>query len=163
MYRDEFRKVWRFLYRLGARGALADDLTHDVFLTAWRRFDSYDPAKAAGPWLKGIAWRIAVGHRRLHMQQKEVAEEAIERRDGGESPDLALSQKQAQQLFAEGMAMLDLEKRTVITLHDLEGHTIPEVAEIMGTPVATAYSRLRLGREQLASALRRLELTRGVA
>jgi RNA polymerase sigma-70 factor (ECF subfamily) len=43
-------------------------------------------------------------------------------------------------------------------MHDLEGQTVPEIAAALGVPVATAYSRLRLAREDVAAALKRLRL-----
>jgi RNA polymerase sigma-70 factor (ECF subfamily) len=53
---------------------------------------------------------------------------------------------------------LDLDRRAVLVMHDLEGQTVPEIAAALGVPVATAYSRLRLAREDVAAALKRLRL-----
>lgn len=165
IYRAELRTVWRFLHRLGVRGAALDDLTHDVFLTAWRRIDTYQPERAAAPWLKGIAWRVALDQRRLHSQRHEQLTEAAgaDAAHPDRLPDEQLSGRQTQGLLDEALTQLDVVKRTVLVLHDLEGHTIPEIAELMESPVPTAYSRLRLARAELRSAVNRLRVTRGLA
>ncbi len=163
LYRAEFRSVWKFLYQLGARGSWADDLTHDVFLTAFRRFHTYDPSCSAKAWLRGIAWRIAADHRRLRFHQREVGEEEGEQiESGGLALDEEIARQQARQLLDDALARLDTVKRAVFVMHELEGMTVPEIAEAMGAGVPTTYSRLRLAREQLASAVKQLRLLRGM-
>jgi RNA polymerase sigma-70 factor (ECF subfamily) len=46
-------------------------------------------------------------------------------------------------------------------LHDVEGHSIPDVASTLGIPLNTAYSRLRLAREQFAKSMQRLRSRQG--
>jgi RNA polymerase sigma-70 factor (ECF subfamily) len=41
-------------------------------------------------------------------------------------------------------------------MHDLDEVGMPEVAETLGIPLNTGYSRLRLARKELAEAVRRL-------
>ena len=51
---------------------------------------------------------------------------------------------------------LELDRRAVLVMHDIEGHPVPEVAAALTIPIATAYSRLRLAREDVAAAIKRL-------
>ena len=46
--------------------------------------------------------------------------------------------------------LLDDDKRAVLVLYEIEGLTMTEVAEIVGCPLQTAYSRLHAARERLA-------------
>jgi RNA polymerase sigma-70 factor (ECF subfamily) len=48
-------------------------------------------------------------------------------------------------------------------MHDLEGFAMPEIAHALGIPLNTGYSRLRLAREELADAVRRLRREAGAA
>jgi RNA polymerase sigma-70 factor (ECF subfamily) len=41
-------------------------------------------------------------------------------------------------------------------MHDIDGHAVPEIAAALAIPVPTAYSRLRLAREDVAAAVKRL-------
>jgi hypothetical protein len=56
---------------------------------------------------------------------------------------------------------LEIERRAVFVLHEIDGCPMPEVARALSIPVNTAYSRLRLAREQFQTALRRERLRRG--
>ena len=56
---------------------------------------------------------------------------------------------------------LDLDRRAIITMHDLYGHPIPEVATALAIPLNTAYSRLRLARQDFLAAVARRRSTRG--
>lgn len=49
---------------LPARGDLVDDLFQETMLVAWRRLDEYDRSRPFGPWLRGIASRLALAHHR---------------------------------------------------------------------------------------------------
>ncbi|MFO0871073.1 MAG: sigma-70 family RNA polymerase sigma factor [Pirellulales bacterium] len=44
--------------------AVADDLFQETMLTAWRKIDQYDRTRPFGPWLRGIAGRLVLAHRR---------------------------------------------------------------------------------------------------
>jgi RNA polymerase sigma-70 factor (ECF subfamily) len=56
---------------------------------------------------------------------------------------------------------LELGRRAVFILHELDDQPMPEVAKALGIPLNTAYSRLRLAREHFASALQRARRRRG--
>ncbi len=162
LYRSEFRGVWSFLRRLGARASMVDDLTHDVFLTAYQRLHTFDASRPVGPWLRGIAWKIAADHRRLHFHEREIGSE-VEASAPQAAPDELLAQKQAQQMLDEALLSLDFEKRTVFVFHDIEGQSVPDIAALIDVPVSTTYSRLRLAREQMSAAVHRIRLRRGIA
>ena len=51
---------------------------------------------------------------------------------------------------------VDIGRRAVFILADLEGRAVPEIATELGIPLNTAYSRLRLAREEFAAAALRL-------
>ena len=61
----------------------------------------------------------------------------------------------------EALETLDLERRAVIVMHDWDGEPMPEVARALGIPLNTAYSRLRLARQDLGVAVKRVSRTRG--
>jgi RNA polymerase sigma-70 factor (ECF subfamily) len=55
----------------------------------------------------------------------------------------------------ELLAELDDDKRAVLVLYEIEGLTMREVAEVVGCPLQTAYSRLHAGRDLLRIAWER--------
>src|SRR5262249_19111441 len=64
IYEREAPYVWRTLRRLGVRARDLEDVTHDAFMAAYRRFDDYDAARAIRPWLFGFAFRLAADYRK---------------------------------------------------------------------------------------------------
>jgi RNA polymerase sigma-70 factor (ECF subfamily) len=44
--------------------AAADDLFQETLLTAWRNLDRFDKSRPFGPWLRGIAAKLVLAHRR---------------------------------------------------------------------------------------------------
>ncbi len=56
---------------------------------------------------------------------------------------------------------LDLDRRVVFILHDLEEQPMSEIAAALDVPAKTLYSRLASAREQFTAAVRRLRLQRG--
>lgn len=157
IYVQNFRYVWRQLRRLRIAEAELPDVTHDVFVIVHRRLDSFDRSRPMRPWLFGILFRVAAGHRRLFRQSRELLPAvAVEPEDPGPRPDEALSDRQARAVAARAMAALDERLRHVLELHDLGGRAVPEIAEALNIPVKTVYTRLRIARERLATAANRL-------
>jgi RNA polymerase sigma-70 factor (ECF subfamily) len=54
-----------------------------------------------------------------------------------------------------------IERRGVFILHELEECPMKEVASLLGIPLFTAYSKLRVAREEFAAAVRRLQARKG--
>jgi RNA polymerase sigma-70 factor (ECF subfamily) len=132
-----------------------EDKVHDVFLVAHRRRESYDPARPLRAWLAGISVRVAMDHRRLACQRREVARETIEAVDERRGPEAAFAQRQARELVAGALDELPEEQRIVFVLREIEGFSMPEIAAMVEAPLNTLYSRLRLGRERFCAAIRR--------
>lgn len=155
-YRAEAPYVLRLLKRLGVRDGNLEDVAHDVFLAAYRRFDEYDATRPVRPWLFGFAYRVAADHRRLFRHKYESYEE-VETPDLARLPDEELAVRQARQLILRVFDELDFERRAILIMHDLEEQAVPEIARAFGIPLNTAYSRLRLARRDFESALRRID------
>ncbi len=162
LFEEHFTYVLRSLRRLGIRGADLEDLTHEVFVTVYRRLADYDPTRPIRPWLFGVALRIAAAHRRLARNKLEVlgSEEASGVADDVPLPDQRLSLHQDRALVIEALDAVELDRRAVFVMHDLDGTTVPEIAHSLGIPLNTAYSRLRLAREDFKAAVQRLRLRR---
>ena len=153
-YDTEFEGVWLYSRRLGVPAADVEDAVHDVFVVAHRRYASYDSTRPLGPWLLGIAFRVAAQWRRQRRHEVGLDETGRELPDAGQGPDDAVAALQVQSQLQAALGALDLPQRAVVVMHDLHGMSAPEIAEELSIPLNTVYSRLRLGRSKLAVALR---------
>lgn len=160
LYRAEVKVVYGFLWKLGAHEAFMDDLVHDVFITAARRWSTYDPSRPVRPWLLGIAFRVFSDARK---RERPTVSEVPELVDPAPGPDETVARVQARKVLHRALATLPEERRTAFVLHELEGLSVKEVSEIMQAPAPTTYSRLTAAREGLLRAIeqfRRDETTR---
>lgn len=146
VYDREFDYVWRSLGRLGVPHDDLGDATHDVFLVLYRRWNDVDRSLPLRPWLFGVARRVAAG---LRAKRRELPSDVEVR--APEDPNAA-----KRDLLWKALDTLDDDRRTVVILHDLEGHTGAKIAALLGIPVNTVHSRLRLARADLVVAVRKL-------
>jgi RNA polymerase sigma-70 factor, ECF subfamily len=157
LYRAELAYVLRTLRRLGVPAADVEDAAHDVFVAAFRRGDDRDPGRPVRPWLFGIAYRVVGNYRQKAFRQREVPAEGREPRDARPTPAEDAEQSEQRELVLRALDSLDLEHRAVAVLHELDGLAAPAIAETLGIPLNTVYSRARNARRKLLDAVRTLQ------
>jgi RNA polymerase sigma factor (sigma-70 family) len=150
---------------LGDRHA-ADDAFQATFLVLLRQAGTIRKRESVGPWLHGVAHRVAASarsaaaRRRVHERQwfdrrQETTSKAVHMRD---SQDFEL----AETIHAE-LDRLPERYRAPIVLCDLEEHSLDEAARQLGWPLGTVKSRLNRGRQQLRDRLVRRGIAPAVA
>jgi len=146
------------LRRLGIPERDLEDVTHDVFLVVHRHLHDYDPARPIRPWLFGIAVRVSLAYRRRAGFQREDirADVDLHAADLGPAPDERLDRERSRRLVLAALESLGYERRAVLVMHDIDGHSMPDIALALGIPLNTGYSRLRLARVDFENAVRRL-------
>ncbi len=136
--------MWRVIRHLGVQEADVPDVCQEVFVVVHRRLADFQGRSSVKTWLYGICIRVASQYRRKAYVKRErpVAEIEIGGRDEASARDARLT-------LARLLDRLDDEKREVVVLYEIEGMRMREVAEVLGCPLQTAYSRLHAGRHQL--------------
>lgn len=162
VYDAHFRVVWQALRRFGVRERDLDDAAHDVFIVVHRRLGDFDAGRPIRPWLMGIAVRVASDARRRSQTRHEVVSDDVDAEPNrlpqgtpahGVRADRVLDDKERRALLYRALDTLDFDRRTVVVLHDLEGHAMPEIAAALETNINTLYARLQKGRVQLKAAV----------
>ncbi|MFZ5471030.1 MAG: RNA polymerase sigma factor, partial [Myxococcota bacterium] len=134
VYEQELSYVHHSLRRLGVPPKDADDLTQEVFVTAFQKFDAYDRARPLRPWLFGIAFRVASGFRNQVRHEREVPGELPELEDPGSAPDEAVAARQARELVLRALEPLHPDRKAIFILHDIDGCSVPQAAEALAVP-----------------------------
>ncbi len=161
IFTTEFSYVCHSLRRLGAPLRDIEDLAHDVFVVVVRHLPDYDRARPIRPWLFGIAFRVALDHRRLARHAFEVVGTECDVADEAPGADDGLATKEASQLVTEALAAIDIDRKAVFLMHDLDGHSAREIAAALSMPINTVFSRLRVARMEFKASIERIRLRRG--
>lgn len=160
LFHDHASYVWNSLRRLGVPESERDDLTQEVFMTVHALRENFDASRAFRPWAFGIAYRIVLRHRRARGKDA-IPRDDIDIVDPAPTPQESLDAKQTQARVTAALARLEVHRRAVFIMKDIDGHSIPEIATELGIGLNTAYSRLRLAREDFAAELRRASAAMG--
>ncbi|MBL8620595.1 MAG: sigma-70 family RNA polymerase sigma factor [Myxococcales bacterium] len=151
--------VFRSLRALGVHEANLDDAVQDVFLVVHRRLADFEGRSAITTWLYGIARRVAADYRRRRPLGTGPLATVVEVADRGPAPSETLARREAARTVMEILEAMEPDKREVFALMELEQLSAPVVAEMIGVPLNTVYSRLRLARARFEQALARLAAT----
>lgn len=156
--------VQRVLRRYGVADGDLADACQDVFVVVHRKLDEFEGRAAFRTWLYAISRRTAFGyHRRGFCHREQAWAPERETADGAASQFEALARKRAALVLESALESLSVSKREVYVLHDLEERAMPEVAQMLGCPVQTAYARLYAARRELHGSLRRAGWALGLA
>jgi RNA polymerase sigma factor (sigma-70 family) len=136
---------------------LADDLTAETFLIAFRSRDRYDLGQPdARPWLYGIAANLVRGHQRTEIRQyRALARTGLDPAlaDHGDRVTARVAAAGHVRALAGVLARLTAGEREVLTLVSQAQLSYPEVARALGIPIGTVRSRLHSARSRIRKAL----------
>jgi RNA polymerase sigma-70 factor, ECF subfamily len=157
IYAEGFPFVFRVLRSLGVTPVRLEDAAQDVFTVVHRRLGDFERRSSVRTWLFGIAQRVASDYRRSERRKPThleplPADLSCERA----SPHADLEAQRAADFVDAFLRSLSEEKRAFFALAFLEEMPATEVAEALGIPLNTVYSRIRSLRAELAKALKRL-------
>lgn len=151
-YREHLGWMLNTVRRLGISPGEQEDVAHDVFSTAWKRLDTWEPSRPMRPWLFGIAFRL-VANRKANKSLNAVVGEPEPRTEqpGAHRPDELLESEVTRAHILKALDALPLEQRALFVGHDIDQTPINELAGSLEVPINTAHSRLRLARKKFQS------------
>lgn len=148
---DHHRSIYNYVVRIVGEPALAEDLTQETFLRAYRALGRLPEDANHRAWLFRIATNAATDEiRRRKRRPLELLGLAPTLRAAGESED----QKLGRMCLTDAMAELDVHHRIILNLFEFGGLNAPEVAEALGIRAEAARKRRQRARQALARILR---------
>lgn len=143
---QHFASVWRALRRLGVHAGSADDDAQRVFLALSQRIHEVEPGFER-QYLLGIAVKVAANARRRQARNVEDPSDVLDQQHAAHGdPETLLQDAQRRRRLDEALASFAPEQREVFVLYELEGFSLPEIAQALQVPLGTATSRLRRAR-----------------
>jgi len=155
-------QIKRLAFRLTGNTHDAEDLIQEFLIKIYPHKASLDLSNKSRSWITKVIYNTYIDlWRKKRNSPLELAESYCisERSDEIDefnahvcttlNPQTLISLSQSQRQLTEFLFLLSNEHRIVITMHDIEGYTLPELTEIINTPLGTLKSRLHRGREKL--------------
>jgi RNA polymerase sigma-70 factor, ECF subfamily len=152
-YRDP---IFRFAYRLLGSVEIAEDVTHDCFLSLIRKPENFRPERASlKTYLFAAVRNLALKHFRDYGRETgldDVNEEPIDPPRRG--PLRKVLEDELATQVREAVLSLPPLQREALILFEYEGLSLNEVAEVAGTDAGAIKARLYRAREGLRRMLR---------
>ena len=151
-----FEFVWKCARGLGARPDEIDDVAQDVFLVVQRRHGELREQRLARSWIYSITRRVVSTHRRRRRAHDSRAEPDVDSLfSPDESPHALAEHNREVRLLSALLDAMDERKREVFVLSEILEMSGREIAETIGVPMNTVYSRLRAARDEFDAAAQR--------
>ena len=144
------------LRRYTGDAAVAEDLMQETLLRAMEGLARYEGRASLATWLFSIASRVAADHFRAPHRRSRIVEisECGEPADDGLPIDQRLVEREMNSCVRDVIDGLPPSCRDALLLHEFEGMTAAQVAEVLECSLATAKIRIHRARERLRAALR---------
>jgi len=141
--------LYSFAYRLCQNTDSAEELVQLLLTRLFPKLEELERVESLRPWLTRSLYNLYVDtyrkqQRTLAIISPEEIPENILSKEKTPYENIELSHNQ--QVITAAMQQLNDEQRLVMLLHDAEGYSLNELAEILQTPIGTLKSRLHRGR-----------------
>jgi len=142
-------RLYRYLVRLTANPAVAEDLFQETWLKVITRIHRYDERRPIEPWLFAVARNLAIDHLRKASPESldepsESGETRIARLGADEPGSLErLLEQERRGLLERKLEALPALYREALSLRFEEEMTFEEIAEVLSAPVSTVKSRVQ--------------------
>ncbi|MDQ3809044.1 MAG: sigma-70 family RNA polymerase sigma factor, partial [Chloroflexota bacterium] len=168
VYERHSRAVYSLALRLLGDAPAAEEVVQETFLKLWRQPSAYQPSRG-----RLVAWLLSVAHhhavdvlRRRQLEQRRRVSAAPSANGDGLAdmldsfgltsaegdPQAGVGALEQRQMVGRALAGLPDEQRLPLELAYFRGLTQHEIATLLGQPLGTIKTRMRLGLQQLRNA-----------
>jgi RNA polymerase sigma-70 factor, ECF subfamily len=154
-------EYFNFVYHLGCSilgdPGEADDAAQETFIRALRCLTRYQPGTNFKAWLARIAVNICRSRQRK-ARTRQMLQDALQLRwrlqpPKEQNPEEAVLFSEGQRGLRQAVEALPDKFRIPVLLRYVHGMSVPEIAEVLGAPEGTLYSRLHYAHRQLRQRL----------
>lgn len=153
---DRFgRLVYSMAYNVLGDGALAEEVTQDVFIRVWERGETYQPSQGrVGAWLTSLARNRAIDVYRSRKVRPEGNLVGFPVEDALDLPDEAnvegaVDAIDLRRRLHKALSQLPEAQRVALSYAFFRGYSHGEIAETLKEPLGTVKTRIRLAMQKL--------------
>lgn len=157
LMRGHVRPLYRYAYRWTGDVDQAEDLVQETLTRLFSELPRLREIQQLRPWAARVMYRIFVDWLRRAQRSPvlfaEPGEEDQEVADETWDPAELTERAFERERIAAAWPRLHSQHRVVLSLHEIEGYSLEEVAQIVEVPLGTAKSRLNRARNHLRELL----------
>lgn len=158
IFEHHHRFVYKFIYAMVGEPSLAEELTQETFLGAYKGIRSLRGESKLRTWLCGIAKNTVYKSLRSHRKEGTKSEEEIESLNIIDekilTPDRQFLSKELNQRIQSALKNLDEDKRLIFTLKELQHLSYNEISEITGYSIPKLKTDLHRAKAEMRNVLR---------
>lgn len=156
-------RIYATVYHMTSNHEDANDLAQEAFIKAFNALKSFKGGSSFYTWVYRIAVNKTINFLKQRKHKNQMSLDDLDF-NAEHDPDLMalisertprreVSLAELQEKLNEAMQKLSDSHRLAVTLHDIQGLSHEEIAEIMGCNIGTVRSRLFYARQQLQALL----------
>lgn len=151
------RKIFNTAYHILGEESSAEDAMQETLLNVYRGISSFRGDSKVSTWISRITINVCLGmlRKRKNRQFVELEDESARNLRAEPTsfvdPLAHASLEEMRLLVEDAFSRMSEKQGLVVRLHDMEGHTIQEIAKMIGCPAGTVKSRLFYGRQEFKS------------
>jgi len=162
IYERHVADVHRWATRLIGPGEDVEDVVHEVFMIAMRRYGEFRGDSKVSTWLFRITERVIKGRRTRDRVRRWLfarhVEELSDEPLAVVTPLEQMERRERARRLYEALDRLPDRYRTPLILYEIEGLSGQDLAELLGMKLGAVWVRLHRGRARLLSELAKREL-----
>jgi RNA polymerase sigma-70 factor (ECF subfamily) len=152
LVREHLDAVYRVAYSVVRDSALAEDVSQDAILKAWRALPTFRGDSSMRSWVLQITHNTAIST--LRKRREELRDPSLlPEKENHVSTERQVVDRMSVNAFEAALDELDELSRSIVVLREIEGLSYDEIAEMLDVPLPTVKTRLLRSRRVLASAL----------
>ena len=133
-----YASIYRLLLFLTRDASVAEDMTQEVFASAWAAIQGFRGDATIKTWLRRIAYHLFLGAQRRKKREKSLADRLGGGGSGTEAdPLFRIMTDESLVRMYRAMDDLDSAERAVLLLHYLDGLSYREMARVLQQPTGT--------------------------
>jgi len=151
VYRENAGRIFAICLRMTGDGDVAADVSQDVFMHAWRNFETFRGRASVGTWLHRIAIRRALN--RIRADRRYAARVVTDSELTVYAAAVARAMPETRLDLERAIARLPDGARSVLILYEIEGYRCDEIASLLDISSGTVRSQLHRARRLLRDML----------
>jgi RNA polymerase sigma factor (sigma-70 family) len=154
LYRSTSSKVFGVILRMLHDRSEAEDVLQEVYTTAWRRADSFDPSRGGAlTWLMTLGRNRAIDRLRKHREDQLDDEQVVQIMDEEPTPAMMAERSQERRRLESCLESLGPQQHKAVREAFFTGLSYSELAEKLSVPLGTMKSWIRRSLMQLKTCL----------